>query len=309
MTESIGTRTGLLGPGDEAPVSTHVVEVDGIPMSALLAEASDPRAVIVALHGGATTSAYFDCPGHPRLSLLRTAPALGFTVLALDRPGYGSSAPFATEISAAERRVELAYGVVERLLGARPLGAGVFVLAHSAGCELAVRMAADVRGADLLGVELSGTGREHHADAVRVLSVAGQDRGARLRELLWEPSALYPPEIFGGAAIAARGPMYEATMMPTWTTHDFPRLAARIAVPVQLTVAAHERVWRTDRLALAEMLALFAGAPRVVLNEQADSGHNISMGHSATAYHLKVMSFVEECVLVRDRAIWRRSPS
>jgi hypothetical protein len=31
----------------------HVVEVEGIAMSALLAEAPRPRAVVVALHGGA----------------------------------------------------------------------------------------------------------------------------------------------------------------------------------------------------------------------------------------------------------------
>ncbi|HEY9304749.1 MAG TPA: alpha/beta hydrolase, partial [Mycobacterium sp.] len=42
----------------------RVVIVDGVPMSAVVAEAPDPRAVIVAIHGGGTTSIYFDCPGH-----------------------------------------------------------------------------------------------------------------------------------------------------------------------------------------------------------------------------------------------------
>ena len=44
-----------------------------------------------------------------------------------------------------ERRVALAYGAVEKILGANPRGAGLFLLGHSAGCELAVRMAADER--------------------------------------------------------------------------------------------------------------------------------------------------------------------
>ncbi len=69
----------------------RVVIVDGVPMSALIAEAPTPRAVIVAIHGGGTTAIYFDCPGHPSSSLLRTGAAAGFTVVALDRPGYGSS--------------------------------------------------------------------------------------------------------------------------------------------------------------------------------------------------------------------------
>jgi pimeloyl-ACP methyl ester carboxylesterase len=104
---------------------SHIVDVEGIPMSALLAEAPRPRAVIVALHGGAATSGYFDAPDQPRLSLLRTGAALEFTVLALDRPGYGTSAPHADGMASAQRRVDLAYSAVERLLEARPRGAGV----------------------------------------------------------------------------------------------------------------------------------------------------------------------------------------
>ncbi|WP_207943144.1 hypothetical protein [Actinomadura sp. KC345] len=41
---------------------------------------------------GAVRPAYVDAPGRPPLSLLRTGTALGFTVLALARPGYGASA-------------------------------------------------------------------------------------------------------------------------------------------------------------------------------------------------------------------------
>ena len=38
----------------------RVVIVDGVPMSAMVAEAPEPRAVIVAIHGGGTTAIYFD---------------------------------------------------------------------------------------------------------------------------------------------------------------------------------------------------------------------------------------------------------
>ncbi|MGH3578179.1 MAG: alpha/beta hydrolase, partial [Mycobacterium sp.] len=122
-------------------------------MSALLAEAPNPRAVIVAIHGGGTTAVYFDCPGHPALSLLRVGAEHGFTVLALDRPGYGSSAPYPEAMARPEQRVQLAYGAVDRILADRPRGAGLFLMAHSGGCELALRMAADERGSDLLGIE------------------------------------------------------------------------------------------------------------------------------------------------------------
>src|ERR1700761_8669320 len=92
-------------------VRPRVVIVDGVPMSALVAEASDtqgPKAVIVAIPGGGTTAMYFDCPGHPSFSLLRTGAAAGFTVVALDRPGYGSSAPYPGANGRAEARGKLA---------------------------------------------------------------------------------------------------------------------------------------------------------------------------------------------------------
>ena len=165
---------------DRDVVIPRVVEVDGIPMSALCVEADQPRAVVLALHGGATTARYFDCPGHPALSLLRTAAALGFTVLALDRPGYGASAPFARTFDDPARRVDACYGLAEALLDSRPRGAGVFVSAHSAGCDLALRMAADPRGQGLLGVELAGTGLRKHAEALaRIDEMTRTRRGAR----------------------------------------------------------------------------------------------------------------------------------
>src|SRR5690349_4598353 len=109
----------------------RVVLVDGVPMSGLVAAAEEPMAVVVAFHGGASTAAYFDCPGHPELSLLRAGVDQGFTMVALDRPGYGSSAPYPDAMARAEQRVALASGAVKKILGAAPRGAGLFMLGHS----------------------------------------------------------------------------------------------------------------------------------------------------------------------------------
>ena len=283
------------------PVVSHIVDVQGIPMSALLAEAPHPRAVIVALHGGAASSRYFDCPNEPRLSLLRTGAALGFTVLALDRPGYGSSAAHAEGLAPAARRVDLAYAAVDRLLQHRPRGAGVFLMAHSIGCELAVRMAADERATDLLGVELAGTGRQHSPTAAGILEAWRRDpsppRKSGLHDLLWQPDRLYPAEVVGGAAISARGPAYEKAVVDRWAPHDFPELAARVRIPVHFSLGDHEMIWLTGDCALADIAAMFTASSRVVVDEQAHGGHNLSLGLTAMAYHLKVLSFVEECAV------------
>ncbi|KUI34978.1 thioesterase [Mycobacterium sp. IS-1590] len=274
-------------------------------MSALIAEADDPTAVVVAFHGGASTAAYFDCPGHPELSLLRAGPARGITVVALDRPGYGSSAPYPDAMHQPEQRVALAYGAVDKVLGQNPRGAGLFLLGHSAGCELAVRMAADARAAQagVLGLGLAGTGLRYADAAAEILKTTTLTRRpVGLRELLWEPADSYPPEVLSGITNSSTGAPYESETTKNWPRRDFPALAAQVEVPVQFTVAEHERVWRTDPEALADVAAAFIASPRFELNEQAGAGHNLSLSFAAADYHDRVLSFVAECVAARKGA-------
>jgi pimeloyl-ACP methyl ester carboxylesterase len=279
----------------------RVVIVDGVPMSALVAEAEAPKAVIVAIHGGGTTAMYFDCPGHPESSLLRAGAAHGFTVMALDRPGYGSSAPYPEAMARPEQRVQLAYAAVDRILGERPRGAGVFLMGHSGGCELTMRMAADGRGSDLLGVELAGTGRHYHPAAREMLKTATRDRRpSGLRELLWHPTELYPPDVLGGATVYPGAPAYEDLMVSNWARQDFPALAPAVRVPVHFSIAEYEKVWQTDASAMTEIAAMFSGSSRFVVHHQPDAGHNISLGHTAAAYHSTVLAFAEECVVARE---------
>ena len=274
-------------------VVSRVVDVDGVPMSALVREVRQPRAVLLALHGGAAVSRYFH---HPGRSLLDTAAALGYTVVALDRPGYGRSAGHG-DFESAGHRVDLAYTAVERLTGAR--GAGVFVWAHSAGCELAVRMAADDRGRRLLGIEIAGTGRHLQPPARRILAAGARAGG--VAQLLWEPADLFPADVIGGRSFTSPAPAYEATVLGDWAPRDFALRAAEVRVPVHYTLADHDRVWRNDPAAMADIAALFAASPRVVPHVQVRSGHNLSVGWTATAYHLRVLSFVEECVVATER--------
>jgi len=123
------------------------------------------------------------------------------------------------------------------------------------------------------------------------------------------------PRTYGGKNIASDGvlplntlrdrrilsasPLYEATEGRRWW-EIFPDIAAQSGVPVRFSVGEHERVWRAGPAALAEVAALFTAAPQVVTREQTFGGHNLSLGLSAPAYHLSVLSFAEECVLDRS---------
>lgn len=279
-------------PGNPRP---RVVVVDGVPMSALIAQAADPRAVIVAVHGGATSSMYFDCPGRPDLSLLRTAAAHGFTAIALDRPGYGASAVYAGEFKDPARRVAAAFSAVNKILGDGERGAGLFILGHSAGCELALRMA--TAQPDIIGVEIAGTGLRYSATAKTIIGEATiTSRPAGLRDMLWQPTDLYPPEVLTGA-LSAPGVAYESKVTKNWTRHDFPEIASRVNIPVEFSVADQESVWESTPEALAAITALFTSSPRVIVNEIQDSGHNLSVGLTAGVYHRTVLSFVEQCIV------------
>ncbi|WP_232374981.1 alpha/beta hydrolase [Mycolicibacterium mengxianglii] len=282
-------------------MTPRVVLVDGVPMSGLIAEAPDPAAVVVALHGGATTGAYFDCPDHPRLSLLRIGAALGFTVIALDRPGFGSSALYGGEFDDTPRRIDMAYRAVEALLGDRARGAGIFLLAHSNGSELALRMAADQRGP---------ARRRRGTTAPAPTTARAAPRGIVPGWRLPAPCGPRPADepryprsrCPAGSVRIKSGPVspeYEGTLVAHWQ-RDFPSLAAQVTVPVRFSLGEHERVWENGSAALAEVGDLFSAAPRVALHEQSGAGHNLSLGYAATAYHLSALSFVEECVIARS---------
>jgi hypothetical protein len=164
-----------------------------------------------------------------------------------------------------------------------------------------MQMACDERGTEFLGLEIAGIGRDHGlpAMALRKARQVGGRGGARVRDLLWEPARLYPAELGGGDAITAPGPAYDGVEAEEWT-EVFPELAARVKIPVHYTLGDHELWWRAGRAALADIAGLFTASPRVVADEQVQGGHNLSLGLSAVSYHLKVLSFVEECILNRE---------
>lgn len=270
-------------------VQRRMVMAGTVPMTALVAAAPEPRAVIVAIHGGATSSVYFDCPGRPELSLLRHAAAQGFTAIALDRPGYGASALYQDTMDVPANRVALAWEAIAKIA---PTGQ-VVLLGHSLGCELALRMADHER---VVGISLAGTGLRYHRAAKTMLSnatLAGTPTG--LRELLWEPATLYPDGI-PSSALSAPGVRYEGAVTAGWARETFGELAADVRVPVQFSAADHESVWESDPGALASIAALFTAAPNVEINEMADSGHNLSVGLSAAEYHRRVLAFAGRCV-------------
>jgi pimeloyl-ACP methyl ester carboxylesterase len=281
-------------PGHSPGVRPVTVEAGGLTLSGLLSEPAhgSPRAVIVALHGGGMNAGYFDGQAHPDVSLLALGARLGYTVLALDRPGYGASAarlPAGQGLTAQATAVRAA---VQAFTAGHAPGSGALLLAHSFGAKVAFAAAADWDTPDLLGVDVSGCGRRLAVNTGHL----GSELDTGLRRLNWGPLGSYPPETFlTSQAMLAPMPARDVSEVLAWT-----RLSAailpRVRVPVRLTFAEHEAWWCHGDDDLADLTALLSAAPRVVLDHLPDAGHNISLGWAARAYHLKALAFAEECL-------------
>ncbi|MEU2249783.1 alpha/beta fold hydrolase [Streptomyces sp. NPDC019224] len=278
-------------------VSELVLDVDGIPYSALLAEpAGAPRAVVVAIHGGGMSAAYFDSRARPGLSLLALGAQLGYTVLAVDRPGYGRSAEHLPDGQTVTDQATTLHGILAAFAERHDVGAGFFLLAHSNGGKLALAAAAADEGGALLGLDISGLGSRL---AVGPHQLPGLDGHGDWRRH-WGSLRLYPPDAFRLARdLISPVPLHESHQGPLWPDL-YPGIAAFVTVPVRFTFAEQERWWEFDEDALAELRRPLSAAD-VSVDHQPNAGHNISLGWAARSYHLRAIGFLEDC-LVRTQA-------
>ncbi len=275
-----------------------VLEAGPCRLSALIAQPQGtPRATVVAVHGGGMRAGYFDGQAHPDVSLLSLGAALGYTVVAVDRPGYGLSAahlPYGQDLSGQSESLGAA---LAHLAGRYPTGAGVFLVAHSFGGKLALTYAAGQAARDdgappLLGMDVSGCGRDYAVDTGDLRDPHQHGHWKRN----WGALRFYPPNTFrDAAALVAPMPVRERAEAARWPA-SFTAAAARVPVPVRLTFAERELWWRHGEEELAELAGLFTASPFVTVDRQPEAGHNISLGWAARSYHLRALAFLEECL-------------
>ncbi|MGX6602113.1 alpha/beta hydrolase [Micromonosporaceae bacterium Da 78-11] len=267
---------------------------DGVKLSALLREPTrtPPKATVVALHGAGMSAAYFDGTTHPDLSLLDLGTHLGFTVLAVDRPGYGSSARQLPDGQTLRQQARTLRAGLSDFADRYPIGAGFFLLGHSFGGKLALTLAAYEAPDLLIGIDVSGCG---HRYAVAPYGMLDPSDG-QLFGLHWGRLRLYPPNTFrSSAAVVAPLPARERLAAARWPA-DFGELAPRVRTPLRFTFADHEAWWQHDAASVADLVSRFTASPRVQVDRQAYAGHNISLGWTARSYHLRALGFFEECL-------------
>lgn len=291
-------------------VSAIVVNAGGLELSARIARAEGrSAATVLALPGGGYLSNYWDNPVEPRGSLLLLGAQLGYNVIAVDRPGYGRSAGLPDDQQWLDPQADRLSQLVKDLEKTVDVGAGVFLIGHSMGGILALLIAALQRNPNLLGVDVSGVPRRFTAvmkDAVRASLeqlrkapvIATDEEKA---PLFYGPRGSYDPRIIAAerewSAPCPPTEMEDGTF--NWPDR-FRDVAARIKVPVQYTLGEYEMVTDNSVEALAATAKEFTASPRVVVNRQILSSHNLSLHHVARAFHLRAFAFFDEAIVARN---------
>ena len=297
----------MVGEASSAAMDV-VLNVAGWQLSALRAEPVSPaRATILAIPGGGYTSAYWHHPLHLDASLPSVGASLGYRVVAVDRPGYGLSAPGHGPGVALREQAEVLAALVESLGSEPGAGAGVFLIGHSLGGILALMIAAMQRTPALLGLDVSGVPRRFSDDLAHAVDATLQQHSdasvKSAAQLFYGPAGTFNPALIrqSGSAAEQSRPL-ELEESRAWPL-SFPEFAGKIAVPLQFTLGDHERVTRTGWPALREIEKLFTAAPWVSMQYQARAGHNVSLHYVGRAYHLRALAFLDEIVMAGVRPL------
>lgn len=255
------------------------------------AQAGKP--VIIALHGGSYTSAYFDIPGY---SLLQAADRAGIPLIAIDRPAYGQSTPLAPLDSTIARNAEVLTEAIGKIWDERKHSAtGIFIIGHSIGGAITVTIAAG-KPSWLQGIAVSGVGLS--------VTPGSPARWAALPEgLVTLPTAMKdqimfgPPGTFGPDMPQASHPSNTTcpraeliditTIWPTVVRG----LTAKVAVPVHYRQAEFDKLWVVNEEQVRAFGASFTSSPAVDARLTLKAGHCIDFHTVAGQFHQEQLGF------------------
>lgn len=267
-----------------------------------------PRALIVALHPGSYTSKYFDVS--PENSLLDFGSSLGYSVLALDRPGYGISTLLPPERLTFESQVDILRRAIETAWDKYGQGSsGIFLIGNSIGGMISLMLGSKDQSGLILGLEMTGAGplfidqtRTMFQEAARSDLPAVEFPHEMKTQLLngpkWsyrEANCVFDPET------DAPAPKPEFRNAVEEWEEAFPRVAATVKVPVMFVAPEFDALWRSDHETLSSVQSKFTASPFVDVLTQRHSGHLVELSYVARAFYMKTFAFLEECILQRSR--------
>lgn len=261
--------------------------------------------LVIAIHGGTYTSAYFDLPDG---SLLARATANGIPAIAIDRPGYGGSPALPPErMTIADQAGYLVEPLLE-LWQRHGEGRGVVLVGHSIGGAIAATIASAPGDLAVIGLAVSGVGLRtptHHGPMWASLPdepFVGMP--AQVKDVvMFGPAGSYPasaPE----ASRSADAPTPKAELIAitgAWQ-QDVGEVLGRIRAPVHYRQAEHDALWIVSQDEVDGFAAKLSASPRVDAAMVRDTGHCMDLHHVAAAFQLQQLGFALQCGVEADAA-------
>lgn len=274
------------------------------PAGAVPAAADHP--LLVAIHGGTYTADYFDIEG---CSLMTRAAALGLPIFAVNRPGYLDSLPKEASDGSIHANAEILNDVLSELWERHGQGTrGIFLIGHSIGGAIAIRMAALPRSWPLLGLSISGVGLREpdHVLAqwkslppIDMIDIPPQAKDA----LMYGPAESFLLEA-QRAAHRADHPMPRQELLDI--AFEWSRLldesAPHIDVPVHYRQPEFDKLWVVDDSEVHGFASRFVKAPVVDARVMKGAGHCIDFHRLGAAFQLEQIAFALGCSVRMGKA-------
>lgn len=257
--------------------------------------------LVVAVHGGTYSSAYFDLPGR---SLLNRAAANGIAAVAIDRPGYCTSPMLVAnkmDLFGQAAFLRDALGEIWERFGKD--SKGVVLIGHSIGAAISTIVAASDPEWPLLGLAVSGVGlRTNPGDHERWQALADVP-------LVTMPDEVKDQVMFGPAGsfaadmpvashpAGASAPKAELLSITSAWESAAADILGRVAVPVHYRQAEFDRLWIVDRGEIDRFTAAIGRSPLVDARLVEGVGHCIDFHRIGAAFQLQQLSFALECAV------------
>lgn len=257
------------------------------------------RPLIIAVHGGTYTSAYFDIAGY---SLLDSAAASGLSLVAPDRNGYGDTPLLPpTERTILGQARSLRQWIRESWRHFDAECGGIVLIGHSIGGAIAARIASEPEDLPLLGLAVSGVGLRTPADhrpmwnalpdipRVEILS-------AMKDGVMFGPAGSYHSDM-PAASHRADAPAPRAELVDIVSTwhDDVHAILGKITVPVHYRQGEFDHLWIVDESEVTGFAAALTSSPRVDAALVKGAGHCLDFHRVGAGFHLQQLGFALQC--------------
>jgi len=257
------------------------------------------RPLIVAVHGGTYTSAYFDIEGY---SLLDSAAAQGLHIVAPDRNGYGQTPMLPPDERAILGQARsLRHWIRQSWRHFDAECSGIVLIGHSIGGAIAARIASEPEDLPLLGLAVSGVGlrtpAEHRPMWNALPDIPHADIPSAMKDgVMFGPAGSYhsamPEASHRADAPAPRAELVD--IVSTWHD-DVHSILGKISVPVHYRQGEFDHLWIVDQSEVSGFASALKTSPSVDAALVKGAGHCLDFHRVGAGFHLQQIGFALQC--------------